>query len=428
MTPARLSYASYLLGAIGGQPSVSLNPVSETGGRYHVASPYAEDSWKVTPKLTVDMGLRWDYFPPFHEVKDRWTFMNPNLINPLTNTPGEMQFAGNYGGSGVSCNCRTPVQSFWKNFGPRVGMNYALDDKTVIRAGGALVFSQAGGVGGRGGNAGGTGQLGFNIAANGNPESTTGAPSFYLNNGTAWTTNGLANTDMLGKGFPYPTPPAPSAASQELNTGNYLTGTGSAIGTAGGVSFADFYFSGRAPEFIFWNAGIERAVTKDMTLAINYVGDQSHFLSTGGNVRGYWNDQLDPKYLLLGNLLIGAATSQNVAKAQLIMPNLTLPPFFVNAANQNPNSSTLTLAKGLTAFPQYSGVTDLWGSNAANFTYHSLQITLLQRMAHGLTFNINYTYSKNIGDDGTFRSGFDIPAAVLSGGGQDWHQDRIDRS
>ena len=125
--------------------------MSETGGRYHVASPYAEDSWKVSPKLTIDLGLRWDYFPPFHEVKDRWSFLNPNLTNPLTNTPGLMQFAGNYGGAGVSCNCRTPVHSYWKNFGPRVGMNYAVDDKTVFRAGGALVFSQAGGVGGRGG-------------------------------------------------------------------------------------------------------------------------------------------------------------------------------------------------------------------------------------------------------------------------------------
>src|SRR5207248_4534393 len=63
-----------------------------------------------------------------------------------------------------------------------------------------------------------------------------------------------------------------------------------------------------------------------------------------------------------------------------------------------------------------------------NLSYHSLQITLLQRMAHGLSFHINYTYSKNIGDDGTFRSGFAIPAAALSGGGRDWKQDRIDRS
>ena len=85
--------------------------------------PYAEDSWKVNPKLTVDLGLRRDYLPPFHEVKDRWTFfMNPNLINPLTNTLCEMQFAGNYGKFWRELHCRTPVQSFWKNFGPRVGL------------------------------------------------------------------------------------------------------------------------------------------------------------------------------------------------------------------------------------------------------------------------------------------------------------------
>jgi hypothetical protein len=99
----------------------------------------------------------------------------------------------------------------------------------------------------------------------------------------------------------------------------------------------------------------------------------------------------------------------------------------------------LTIANGLVAFPQYgnpvtassangNGVTDLWGANSASLTYHSFQVMLLQRTAHGLSFNINYTYSKNIGDDGTFRSGFDIPAAAISGGGQNWHQNRIDRS
>ncbi len=110
------------------------------------------------------------------------------------------------------------------------------------------------------------------------------------------------------------------------------------------------------------------------------------------------------------------------------MSGLNIPAFFQNAANANPNSSVLTIAQGLAAFPQYSGVTDLWGANSANLTYHSFQLMLLQRTSHGLSFNINYTYSKNIGDDGTFRSGFDIPAAAISGGGQNWHQDRIERS
>lgn len=438
------SYASFLLGAVGNNgsnaPSITLQPVSEVGGRYHVAAPYIQDNWKVTDKLTVDFGLRWDYFPPYHEVKDRWTFMNPNLINAATGTPGMMQFAGNYGGAGVSCNCRTPVHTYWKNFGPRVGLAYAINDKTVFRGGAALVFSQAGGVGGRGGNAAGTGQLGFNVTASATPESTSGAnagPSFYLNNGAAFASKGLANTDFLGKGYSYPGAPTPSVSAQLSNTGNYLDANGKLV-TASSVSFADFNVSGRAPEFVFWNFGLERAITKDMTIAANYAGDQSHFLSTGGNARGYWNNQLNPVYLpVLGPLkdsagtkplLIAAATPANVQRAQAAMAGINIPAFFQNAAAANPSSSTLTIAQGLVAFPQYSGVTDLWGSNVANLSYHSLQITLLQRMAHGLSFNVNYTYSKNIGDDATFRSGFPIPASALSGGGHDWKQDRIDRS
>jgi hypothetical protein len=434
------SYASFLLGAVGGTPSITLQAVSEVGGRYHPAAPYVQDNWKLTNKLTLDLGLRWDYFPPFHEVKDRWSFLNPTMTNPLTGTPGLLQFAGNYGGAGVSCNCRTPVATYWKNFGPRVGVAYAADDKTVFRAGGALVFSQAGGVGGRGGNAGGTGQLGFNTAANATPEATSGpnaGPSFYLNNGAAFTTKGLANTDFLGHGFVYPGAPTPNVAAQELNTGNYLNSS-NALQTASTMNFADYYLSGRAPEFIFWNAGLEHSLTRDMTIAVNYAGDEAHFLNTGGNARGYWSNQLNPVYLpSLGPLkdstgtkplLISAATSANMALAQAAFSGLNIPAFYVTAANANPNSSTLTVAQGLSAFPQYSGVTDTWGANSGNFSYHSLQITLLQRAAHGLTFNVNYTYSKNIGDDGTFRSGFAIPSAALSGGGQNWKQDRIDRS
>jgi hypothetical protein len=434
------SFASFMLGAVGGSPSVALQPVSELGGRYRLAAPYVSDNWKVSSKLTLDLGLRWDYFSPYHEVQDRWSFLNPNLTNPATGTPGLLQFAGNHGGAGVSCNCRTPIHTYWKNWGPRVGVVFAVDEKTIFRAGIARVFSQAGGVGGRGGAYQGTGQTGFNINANATPESTTGVnagPSFYLNNGSAFTAKGIANTGLLGKGFQYPSAPSQNAAAQLLQTGNYLNN--GALVTASSVSFADFYLSGRAPEFTFWNAGIERGITKDMTISVNYVGDQSHFINPSGqNVRGYWSNQLNPVYLAaLGGvtdstgtkpILIAAATSANVAKAQAAMAGITIPAFFQSAANANPNSSVLTLAQGLTAFPQYSGVTDLWGANSASLTYHSFQVMLLQRTAHGLSFNINYTYSKNIGDDGTFRSGFDIPAAAISGGGQSWHQDRIERS
>ncbi len=210
-SPSGYSFASYMLGAVGGSasaentaPSIGLFPLSETGGRYHPIAPYFSDSFKVMPKLTLELGMRWDYLPPFHEVKDRWTFLNPNITNPLTNTAGMLQFAGSYGGAGVSCGCRTPVQTYWKNFGPRVGFAWELTPKTVVRSGFAVVFSQAGGVGGRGGNATGTGQTGFNVSANGVTEAGSGmgaGPSYWLNNSTTFGTLGTAANTRLFDGL-----------------------------------------------------------------------------------------------------------------------------------------------------------------------------------------------------------------------------------
>jgi hypothetical protein len=448
-TPSGYAYASYLLGAVGGSPSIGLQPVSEEGGRYLTMAPYFEDIFRVTQKLTLDLGMRWDYLPPYHEVKNRWTYLNPYIINPLTNLPGMLEFAGRYGGPGVSCMCNTPVQTYWKNWGPRLSAAYELNPKTVFRAGYAQVFSQGGGVGGRGGATGGTGQTGFNMTAIAPSEVTTGAaagPSFYLNNGSAFTSAGLANTTLFGAGFTYPSAPVPSLAAQELNTGFYLNAAGTAMVTASSVNFADFYLSGRAPELELWNAGFERGITQNMTLAVNYVGDESHFLiaygTSGANARGYWSNQLDPRYLaVLGPvkdttaskpLLISAATAANVAILQQYFPVLpsnlsaaALKSFEAAAAV----SSTATITQMLLAFPQYSGVTDTWGQNNNNFSYHSMQITLNQRLSQGLTFNANYTFSKNIGDDGTFRSGYPIPAAAISGGSsKNWKMDSFERS
>jgi len=446
-TASGYGYASYLLGAVGGTPSIGLQPVAEIGSRYKSIAPYAEDNWKVSEKLTLNLGLRWDYLPPFHEVHNHFSFLNPTLTNPATGTPGAIELAGSYGGSSVSCGCKTPVSTNWKNFGPRIGLAYSIDDKTVIRAGGGMVYSFGGGSGGgrtSDGGAVGSGQTtGFNVTATAAPEQSSGmtaGPSFYLNNGSYFTGLGMANTSLFGANFSYPTVPAYGPATQILNTGNYLNSSGALV-TAAGVNYADPYISGLAPEFTFYNFGFERGITKDMTIAVNYVGSESHhvFENTGStNARGYWVNQLNPVYLAaLGPvldstgkkpILTAAATSANVAIAQTAMPGISIPTFLTTAANANPNSTTLTVAQGLVAFPQYSSVGDGWGENMQNFSYNSMQITLLQRESHGLTFNVNYTYSKNIGDDGTFRSGYPIPAAALSGGGQSWKADRIDRS
>ncbi len=422
------SYASFLLGAVGQNTTLSEQAVSETGGRYHDISPYAEDVWKVTPKLTVNIGLRWDYFPPFHEVQDRWSFLNPNLTNTITGTPGMLQFAGNHGGTGVSCNCRTPVQTWWKNYGPRASVAYSVSPTTVIRAGYALVYSIGGGVGGRGGAGTGTGQTGFNITASSPTEITNvsaGAPgpSFYLNPNL-----NPAYTQYGGPGFILPALPQQNAAAQTLLTGFY-----GSTGGGGSPGYADPYLSGRAPEFNMFNGGIQQALTKDITLTLNYAGTQSHFLLAGGaNPRGYWANQLDPKYLVaLGGVadstgklpvLTQLATPANIAIVRNALPTYKLPYDAISTP-----TTKATVAQTLLAFPQYTAVSDTWGQNVGNISYNSLQASLTQRASHGLSYTFNYTWSRNIGDDGTFRAGYDLPSGSVSGTSAAYKQNRIDR-
>ena len=438
-TATGYSYASFLLGAVSGT-SLSVQPLAETGGRYMPIAPFIEDTWKISSKLTLDAGLRWDYLPPFHEVLDRWSYLNPTATNSATGSAGALEFAGNYGGAGVSCNCRTPVQTYWKNFGPRVGLTYASSPTTVWRAGLGHAFSQGGGVGGRAGAANGTGGLGFNTNATSAAEVTSGinaGPSYYLNNSAYFTSIGKANTALFA-GNSYPAAPVPGAASTTLDTGNYLNSAGAFVTPAAAPGYADPYFSGRAPDFTFYNVGVQQALTNSLTLSVNYVGNQSHHLynstAGGANIRGYWANQLDPKYLAglvsvtnsagTSPILSSPATAANVAKAQAAMAGINIPAWYQAAAAVN---TSATIAQGLVAFPQYSSVSDTWGVNTANFSYNSLQFTLDQRSWKGLTYAVNYTWAKNVGDDGTFRSGFNIPGSAISGGGQSWHQDRIER-
>jgi hypothetical protein len=437
------SYASFMLGAVNAS-GATLQPFSLVGGRFHPFAVYFQDDYKVTTKLTLNLGLRWDDIPTYTEVLDRWSFLNPNITNPVTGNPGALQFAGNYGGAGVSCGCRTPVNTYWKNYGPRVGFAYAIDEKTVIRGGFGMLYSHAGGTGGAGGAGTGTGQAGFNSTTS-FPDGAAGpsaGPAFYLNNSTGFAALGnmpngkpYANANFGGPGYTLPGITPIGAVSQTLGTGFYVCAgqaytpcNGATSGSAGngtGIAFADPYLGGRAPVFNFYNIGMQREITKDITVTANYVGSQSHFIAGAGNIRGLQSGQLDPKYLVLGANLAKPATAANIAAAQA-QTGITLPvPYagYVAAAAVNTNA---TIAHMLTWMPQYSGSTDTWG-DIANANYNAFQLSVAKRSSHGLTLNINYTYSHNIDDAGTQRSGYAIPASANLTG-KNWSQNRMDRS
>jgi len=382
-------YASFLIGQ-NDKLSLTQYLQQEFGARFRPISPYVQDNWKITSKLTADIGLRWDYFPSVREVHDAGSFYSPTLANPITGAAGGLQFTGHGAGT---CNCDTPVQNWYKNFGPRIGLAFQSDPKTVWRASYGLMFTHGGAVGG---SASSLGTLGFSAA-----------PSFSAS-GTLLSTAPFTATSAV---FPAFIGAAGVASGPQYGTG-YTTVAGY-TGTPSGIGYDDPYLGSRAPEFVNYTFGFQHQWTDAIATTMTYVGSQGHFLPTdGGNPRGFFADQLDPKYLALGSNLSSLATTANCATAGVTCP-----------ANFTPSQS---IATALKPFP-FQSVSDTFGY-VANSNYNALQISANMRPSHGITFMANYTWSRTIDDGGTYRTGYAIPAGTIAGEpGRSYSQDRIER-
>ncbi|HYK18179.1 MAG TPA: TonB-dependent receptor, partial [Bryobacteraceae bacterium] len=110
--PATISQGSYLV--------VNL--------RQFVHGMYFQDDWRLTPKLTVNMGLRWDFASPLYERDNNYSDFNPATASMIKATGGSLYN-------------RSLVHPDYKNFGPRIGLAYSFDSKTVIRSGYGISYS-----------------------------------------------------------------------------------------------------------------------------------------------------------------------------------------------------------------------------------------------------------------------------------------------
>lgn len=354
------SYASYLLGALD-SAAVTEDFIVTSGARFRNYAFWVQDDFKVTPKLTLNLGLRWDLMFPYVEAVDRVSWMNPDIPNPAAGGyPGALQFAGR-GEAPLFCNCRTNIETEYGNWGPRLGFAYRVFTQTVIRGGYGIMYSRHGAVGGRGGARDGTGKLGYTAAPGFNSLDGGISPAFYWDNGVP----------------PYEKPPFISAT---LNTG-FTTANPS----GGSVTYGNPAEGGRPPRYQNWNFSIQQAFSRSITLTAAYSGSNGKLLRGGG--RGIWSGQIHPRYLALGNLLRAQATPANLSAARAIIPDINLP--FANYQG--------TIGQMLRPFPQYAGVNTPY-NNVASSNYNSLQVTLAKTMSGGLTFNFNYTWSKTLTD------------------------------
>jgi hypothetical protein len=122
--------ASYnLADFIFGLPSgIGLGNDVVTNLRQHVHSLYFQDDFRVTPKLTLNMGLRWEFATPLWERDNNWSDFDPTTDTMVRATNGSLYN-------------RTLVQPDYKDFGPRLGMAYTVTPKTVVRAGYGISYS-----------------------------------------------------------------------------------------------------------------------------------------------------------------------------------------------------------------------------------------------------------------------------------------------
>ncbi len=351
------AFASFLLGQVDNANRIFAN---ELRLRNLSVSPYIQNDFKATPKLTINMGLRWDILLPFTENGDQIVYLNPNEANPAAgNLPG----AATKFGSCPECSGRNRADIYYKHLAPRFGFAYAINSKTVVQGGYSLAFLNAGSY-----------EYGTSKVAVSYGNLLLGA---FNRNSTNSTTPGFGSwdTNVL---------PAPPAV--QFNSG---------LGVGTTIRAFDPVNSGHAPYVQQYSVNLQRQLPWNTFLQVAYVGNHDVHL----------NGQLNPINQPSSSILqYGSLLSQRIDSPAVVAAGFKSPyPNFVNDFG-----SSATLAQALAPFPQYANVYNNYDlTGAAN--YNGLQASVEKRFSNGLSFLTSYTLSRTLAN---VDSGFSTFAAL----------------
>ncbi len=350
------SFASFLLGEAYLGRTETIRAVTQ---KYPYFGFYVQDNWRVTRKLTLNLGLRYDFTLPPTNKKDEYSDFNPTRPNPgADGYPGALWFAGF--GPGRE-NTRSLVPGWYGAIGPRIGLAYTPDNKTTFRMGVGRSFSRVTAVQGSGHFAGFIGQYVFENA-----------------------TQGVQPTFKLDDGLPaYVLPPRIDPA--------FANGTD--------VDWWQGQDATRAPENYFWTFTIQRQVAANTVIEVGYnatVGThlQSGLLRYNQMSTAIFND-LVAKYgpTQAASLLRADINSDLARSAGIPIPY----PSFVN-------QRVRTVNQALRPFPQYQNISTgpQNGDKSGHSSYHAFILKADRRFSRGLTFQWNYVFSKLLTDSDTY--------------------------
>ncbi len=338
-----------LAGFLLGYPSSGSIPVSAPINAYiNYYAGYAQDDFRVSPDLTINLGVRYEFEQGLQEVKNQltvgfdrdrsWPVQVPGLA-----LKGGLEYAGV---DGYPTHQSDPSKA---KFGPRAGFAWSVDPKTVLRGGYGLFWAphQYPGIGSTG-----LGTRGYT----------------QVTDLVATTDGGL--TPCAGCSI---VNPFPAGISQPTgNAGGILTGAG------GTVQFNDQF---RKSAYVHqYSLDLQHELPGRIVAGISYIGATSRHLGLGGNDNATLNiNQLDPKYLSLGSALLD----------QLPNPMFGNPVFGAFA-----DQKTITRRQLLRPYPQFG---DLLAAQVSGgkAQYHSLVVRLERPIVNGWGGRINYTWSSN---------------------------------
>lgn len=126
------SLANLLLGRVDSASRQENQPLHTRADSYGL---YFQDDWRLTPRLTLNLGVRYDIDTPRWETHNRQNSFDPNAINPVSGTPGLITFSGRNGLSKYANNTDK------NNIGPRFGFAFQADQHTVFRGGAAVLYT-----------------------------------------------------------------------------------------------------------------------------------------------------------------------------------------------------------------------------------------------------------------------------------------------
>lgn len=342
--------ASFFLGVIS---SGNIPAGQGDGMRVNYYAFYAQDDWKVTPKLTLNLGMRYEIPEPVYETLSRTSQVNLTLPNPEAGgLPGALEFQG----SGAGRDGRqSPQSTYWKAFGPRVGLAYQIDPGTVARIGYGIYYE-------------------------------------------ALKVSNFANTDSAGffaENYQWPTQTnleTPAAVPSQITT--YPGPKPPFIDPSGENGQSPVFIEsrvGRPATIQNWTVDIEQQLPGQWVLDAAYVG------AHGDHLQALMHDPNVPSLsamqrgTCLGVLVTEQATNPACA-GQTPVP-IPYPNFVRDFGNK------ATVAQALRPFPQYGDAnldTALDGSPYGDYTYEALQVQINKRLGAGFAMLANYTWSKTL--------------------------------